>query len=162
MLYFAYGSNLDPDQMRRLCPAHQVVGLAALHDHRLFFPLYSQDWSGGVASPESHHGDTLWGVLFELTDADFRSLDEFEGFRAPGDQHNIFERVQVTVELVRPDDGSIPRKVRASIYRAHPSNPSPPSPRYRDTLVKGARHFRLPEEYIARLQALPVGSEAAQ
>lgn len=162
MLYFAYGSNLDPDHMRERCPAHQVVGLAALHDHRLHFPLYSQDWSGGVASVQLHHGETVWGVLYELTDDDLHALDGYEGFRATGDQHNLYEREQVTVELVRPDDGSIPRKVRATTYLAHPSNPSPPSPRYRDTLVKGARHFRLPEEYITKLEALPVGLEATQ
>src|SRR5262245_32456955 len=90
MLYFAYGSNMDPDQLRERSPDHRIVGLAALRDHRLFFPLYSNRWNGGVASVQPHHGDTVWGVLAELTDADLRSLDGFEGFRAPGDQHNVY------------------------------------------------------------------------
>src|SRR5438876_8293776 len=35
MLYFAYGSDLDPEEMKVCCPGHAVVGLAVLHDHRL-------------------------------------------------------------------------------------------------------------------------------
>jgi gamma-glutamylcyclotransferase (GGCT)/AIG2-like uncharacterized protein YtfP len=159
MLYFAYGSNLDPDQMRSRCPDHQVVGLAALREHRLTFPLYSNRWGGGVASVQLHHGETVWGVLHELIEKDLEALDGFEGFRGTGDQHNVYDRDQITVELVRPDDGSIPRRVRAGIYVARPSNPSPPSRRYLDVLVKGARHHRLPEEYIAKLSAVAVAPE---
>lgn len=159
MLYFAYGSNMEPDQMGERCPDHVVVGLAALHDHRLHFPQYSHRWGGGVSSIQLHHGETVWGVLYDLSDEDLRHLDEAEGFRAPGDQHNIYRREHVTVELERPDDGSIPRRVRAWTYIANPSNPSPPSLRYRDALLNGARHHRLPEEYLARLNAMPVASE---
>src|SRR5262245_26446365 len=50
MFYFAYGSNLDPEQMRERCPGHAVVGLAELRDHKLTFQLTSHDWGGGVAS----------------------------------------------------------------------------------------------------------------
>ena len=159
MLYFTYGSNLDPDQMRARCPGHRLVGLAALRDHRLTFPLFSNDWGGGVSSVQLHHGETVWGVLYELTEDDLKRLDQYEGFRAPGDQHNLYDREHVTVELVRPDDGSIPRRVRADLYVARPSNPSPPSRRYLDHLIRGARYHRLPEEYIAKLDVVPVGPE---
>ena len=48
MLYFAYASNLDPELMRQHAPGHQVVGLAALRDHRLAFPRFSPEWGGGL------------------------------------------------------------------------------------------------------------------
>jgi gamma-glutamylcyclotransferase (GGCT)/AIG2-like uncharacterized protein YtfP len=162
MLYFAYGSNLDPEQMQSRCPAAKVVGLAALHDHRVFFPLYSQRWRGGVSSIQLAHAETVWGMLFELGDEDLKALDGFEGFRGPGDQHNVYDREQVTVELTRPDDGSFPRRVRAWIYVARPSNPSPPARRYLETVLRGARHHRLPEEYIAKLAAIPAAPEAEE
>ncbi len=161
MLYFAYGSNLDPNQMRERCPDHRVVGLAALHEHRLVFPVFSNNWGGGVSSIQPHHGETIWGILYELSEADLASADRYEGFRAPGDQHNLYDRDHVTVELVRPDDGSVPRRVRAWAYFARPSNPSPPSQRYLDVVLRGARHHRLPEEYIARLSATHVAPEPA-
>lgn len=160
MFYFAYGSNLEPNQMRSRAPGHRVVGLAGLRDHRLVFPLFSNDWGGGVASVQPHHGDTVWGVLYEVGDDEIKRMDVYEYFRAPGDQHNVYDREHLTVELVRPDDGSVPRRVRADVYVARPSNPSPPSRRYLDVLLLGARHHRLPEDYVAQLSAVPVAPEA--
>ncbi len=152
MLYFAYGSNLDPDQMRARCPGHQVVGLAALHDHKLSFPRTSHSWGGGVASIQLAHGAVLWGMVFELTDADLAALDEYEGWKGPGDQHNVYDRELMYVELTRPDDGSFPRRLRPCVYIARESNPAPPSRRYLDAILKGARHHRLPDDYIIALE----------
>lgn len=160
MLYFAYASNMNPDQMKERCPDHRVVGLGALREHHVIFPLYSNAWGGGVASVQLHHGETVWGVLYEISEAEMAKLDSIEGFRGPGDQHNIYDRVHMTVELVRPDDGSFPRRVRTDVYVARPSNPSPPSRRYLDTILEGARSHRLPEEYIARLAAQKVAAES--
>jgi gamma-glutamylcyclotransferase (GGCT)/AIG2-like uncharacterized protein YtfP len=156
MLYFAYGSNLDPEQMRVRCPGHRVVGLARLDDHRITFPLTSHDWGGGVASVGVAHGESVWGVVYDLTDDDLTALDRYEGFQAPGDQHNVYDREFVSVELERADDGSFPRPLRAWTYFARPANPGPPSRRYLDTVLRGARHHRLPEEHVARLEATPV------
>ena len=159
MLYFAYGSNLDPEQMRSRCPSHRVVGLAELRDHRLVFPLFSQVWSGGVASVQPAHGSSVWGVVYDVSESELAVLDGFEGFRGAGDQHNVYDRETVLVELTRADDGSFPRRVRALMYVARPSNPSPPSARYLETILRGARHHRLPDDYIARLAATPVRAE---
>ena len=156
MLYFAYGSNLDRDQMRRRCPGHTVVGLGELRDHRLTFPLTSHDWGGGVASVGVAHGSSVWGMVYDLTDEDLAALDRYEGYQGPGDQHSLYDRESVTVQLVRADDGSFARRLRALIYLARPANPSPPSRRYLDTIVTGARDFRLPAEYIEKLAATPV------
>lgn len=154
MLYFAYGSNLDPEQMSARCPGHRTIGLARLPDHRLTFPLYSETWQGGVAGLSLAHGETVWGVLYELTDEDLAALDRYEGWRAAGDRHNLYDRDKLTVELVRADDGSEPRRVRALAYLARPVHPAAPSRRYMDTLLRGARHHRLPPEYVERLEAV--------
>ena len=162
MLYFAYGSNLDPDQMRERCPAHQLVGVAMLRDHKLIFPLFSEDWGGGVVSVQLSHGKDVWGVLYDLSEDDLRALDAHEGFHAPGDAHNLYEREPIWVELVRPDDGSVPRRVRCWIYLARTANPSLPSRRYLETVLRGARAHRLPDDYIAALGRLPVLEESAE
>jgi hypothetical protein len=161
MIYFAYASNLNPEQMRERAPDHRRIGLAVLRDYRIAFPRYSPLWGGGVASPQLAHGEELWGVLFEVTEHDLERLDVYEGFRAPGDQHNIYERQQEYVELVRAEDGSVPRRVRAHVYFAHVSNPKPPSRRYLDAILKGARAYRLPEDYIAKLETIAVAEEEA-
>ena len=155
MFYFAYGSNLDPDQMQQRCPGHSVVGLAELRDHRLVFPLTSHDWGGGVASVGVAHGSSVWGMVYELTEADLVALDRYEGFVGPENQHNVYDRESASVQLVRADDGSFARRLRVWIYLARPANPSPPSRRYLEAVVRGARHHRLPEEYLAKLVATP-------
>jgi gamma-glutamylcyclotransferase (GGCT)/AIG2-like uncharacterized protein YtfP len=159
MLYFAYASNLDPEQMKRRAPGSAVVGLAELRDHRVAFTQYSSTWGGGVASIQPAHGESVWGVLFEVTDEDLASLDGYENFKGAGNQHNSYEREHVWVELTRPDDGSLPRRLRAWVYIAKTWNPSPPSVRYRDAIVRGARHHRLPDDYVERLAAVATAPE---
>lgn len=159
VLYFAYGSNLDPVQMRERCPGHSVVGVATLPDHRIAFPLFSNDWGCGVAGLVHAHGEVVWGVVYELTETDLASLDRYEGWQGPDSQHNLYDRETITVDLVRPDDGSVPRRVRATTYMPRSLNPSPPSRRYLDTILRGARHHRLPEEYVERLQTVEVREE---
>jgi len=156
MFYFAYGSNMNPVQIRERCPGHRVIGIAQLPDHEIAFPLYSNRWNSGVASAQPRHGAVVWGVLYELTDEDVASLDRFEGFQGPGDQHNVYDREPVNVELTRPDDGSFPRRVRAHMYVARPSNASPPTREYLDVVLDGARHHALPPDYIEDLRAVEV------
>jgi len=151
MLYFAFGSNLNPAQMAERCPGHTVVGLAVLRDHRLAFPLTSTGWGGGVAGVQVAHGSSVWGVVYDLTDEHVAALDRYEGFVGPGDQHNVYEREKVWVDLTRADDGSIPRRVRGEYYVPRVTNPNPPSRRYLDAILEGARFHKLPDEYVATL-----------
>ncbi len=162
MLYFAFGSNLDPDQMRERCPGSHLIGVAALRDHKLVFPRFSERWGGGVASPQLSHGSDVWGVLYELVGDDLQALDACEGFHVPGDAHNRYEREQIWVDLVHPKDGSVPRRVRAWTYVARPANASLPSRRYMDVLIAGARAHRLPDDYVALLTRLPVLAEETE
>lgn len=162
MLYFAYGSNLDLDQIRVHVPNVAVVGLASLADHRLTFPLYYEGWGGGTAGVAHAHGETVWGALYELDEAGLAALDRYEGWKGPGDHHNLYERELVTVELVRADDGSVPRRVRAYTYFARPLNPTPPARRYMETLLKGARRHRLPPEYIEWLETIEVAADPVE
>jgi hypothetical protein len=160
MLYFAFGSNLDPDQMKVRCPGHRVVGMAALRDHKLVFPIFSNSWNGGVASLQLSHGNDVWGVVYDLTEDDLRSLDGYEGYHGPGAQ-NLYEREPLWVELVRPEDGSVPRRVKAFAYLARvAANPSPPSPAYMDAVIKGAIAHGLSDEYVAALRRIPTLSDA--
>ena len=162
MLYFAYASNLDPVQMGERCPDHRVVGLASFHDHRIDFPRYSQTWGGGTAGLVHAHGQQVWGMVFEVTDAHMATLDGFEHFVAQGDQHNGYDRETVTVDLVRTDDGSVPRRVRAHTFFARTAKPSAPSRRYLDAILRGALHHRLPEDYVEGLKAVAVAEDSTE
>ncbi len=79
VLYFAYGSNLDDDQMRARCAGARVVGRAVLPNHALAFGGFSHRWGGAVASVVRTKGARVEGLLYELGDVDLRALDRFEG-----------------------------------------------------------------------------------
>ena len=48
--YFAFGSNLDQEQMRARCPSAKLLGPAVLPGHALAFAGYSHRWGGAVAT----------------------------------------------------------------------------------------------------------------
>ena len=66
-LYFAYGSNMNLDQMAYRCPDAEVVGRCVLKDYRLAFRGNRRGY--GVASILPEPGSEVQGLLFDLIDA---------------------------------------------------------------------------------------------
>lgn len=146
MLYFAYGSNLDPVQMTRRCPSAQVVGVARLPAHRLTFPRPCESWGGGVAGIEACDDDgCVEGVVYELCDEDVAALDRYEGVA-----EGHYERRRVTVTTA--DGGTL--DTLTYYANTDPAGSPPPSQRYLDALLRGARHHGLPAAYIAALERI--------
>lgn len=77
-LYFAYGSNINLNQMAVRCPAAQVVGPAVLDGYELLFRGNRR--GTGVATIEPLHGSQVHGLLWNLTPACEQSLDIYEGY----------------------------------------------------------------------------------
>ena len=73
-LYFAYGSNINLDQMQYRCPDASVYGQAVLDNYDLRFR------GSGVATVEPKEGACVYGLLWELTDKCEASLDRYEGY----------------------------------------------------------------------------------
>lgn len=142
MLYFAYGSNMDPAQMRGRAPGARALGAARLAGWRLTFTRDSPGWGGGVGHIERAPEDEVWGVLWEVTQADVDALDEYEGVP-------IGAYVRETVTVAHGG-----RDLNALIYLAIPRGYKKPSQRYVSALVRGAEAHHLPEVYVARLRAL--------
>jgi gamma-glutamylcyclotransferase (GGCT)/AIG2-like uncharacterized protein YtfP len=153
MLYFAYGSNLDWDQMRDRCPSARYLGNARLADHQLVISRKSIGRGCGVADVIPSVGESVWGVIYEISDADAASLDRDEGYRA-GRKANAYDRI--AKEVVAIQDGT-QRTIRVQTYVAS-AQPNPPAPsrKYLDQIITGARHWQLPEEYIERLKGIRV------
>src|SRR6266540_5292830 len=141
MLYFAYGSNMDPEQMRVRAPGAVGLGAGLLSGWRLTFTRDSPGWGGGVGHIEPSPGDEVWGVLWEVGDDHLASLDEYEGVAV-----GMYERSSVPVSF---DGGD----VDAVVYMANPRGYKPPSKRYVAALVRGAEAFDLPAPYVAGLRA---------
>ena len=142
MLYFAYGSNMDPGQMRRRCPGAVALGAAVLREHRLTFTFDSPRWGGGVGHVEHAPGDDVWGVLWDLAEPHLRSLDRYERV-----DKGVYERATVTVEF----EG---RECEVTTYRCTHAEYKRPSTRYVRSLLRGAAAYGLPDGYVRGLEAL--------
>lgn len=71
-LYFAYGSNLNPERIRQRIPDARPVGRATLKGWRLVERLY--------ADIEKSRGSRVEGVLYLVTTTELHRLDAYEGY----------------------------------------------------------------------------------
>lgn len=152
MLYFAYGSNMNSEQMRGRCPSARFQTIARLDGFKLAFPRDSKTWGGGVASIVPDPASHVWGIVYKISEAEQPLLDKYEGFSTQRPAlANEYQRVE---KRVVGKDGA---PIRVLIYVAN-TQPSPalPSVRYLSQLITGAKHFQLPPEYIAELEKIPV------
>ena len=77
-LYFAYGSNINLDQMAQRCPDARVVGPVTLENYELLFRGNLR--GAGVATIAPREGSTVHGLLWNITPECERSLDYYEGY----------------------------------------------------------------------------------
>jgi gamma-glutamylcyclotransferase (GGCT)/AIG2-like uncharacterized protein YtfP len=136
---------MDPVQMEHRCPGARALGPARLDGYRLAFVWDSPGWGGGVGTVIQAPGEHVWGVLWDLTDEHERTLDEYEGVA-----RGVYTKESATVD----SDGAARQ---ALIYVATDARAKVPSNRYVSALVRGARTFGLPDQYVARLQSFRNG-----
>jgi gamma-glutamylcyclotransferase len=139
--YFAYGSNMAPTVMARLCPGHRCLGVARLDGYRLAFTRRSVRTGSGVADIVAAPGSTVWGVVYEIDEEDLAALDRKEG-------HGwAYVREHVTVRL---ESGTEQQAVAYAVRSKEPD--VPPSPEYLGGLIAAARERRLPVTYVRNLE----------
>ena len=133
IIYFAYGSNMCPQQMAVRCPGGRAFGQAELRDWQ--FLINTRTYATVKASP----GASTHGVLWSLTPGNITALDVYEAV-ADGMYHKISLIVQIVGE-----------PVEALVYIDPVYEPGQPGSDYLQTILDGAAHFGLPSEYIASL-----------
>lgn len=144
--YFAYGSNLNAEDLRAWCeqkskavPHLKVVGPAVLPDYELRFGRHSHGRKDGVLDVWPARGYEVPGVLFEVSDGDLFVLDRKEG------HPNAYQRQTV---LVRKPDGSA---VHAITYVGLVEDREPferPDSKYLDVVRQGWRAHGLAVEVL--------------
>jgi len=152
MLYFAYGSNMHPQQMRRRCPSYRFVSTAKLADYKLAFTRRSTRRRCGVADVTPSAGDEVWGVLYHIiSKRDVVALDKAEGFKLGRRRVNGYDRTRRNVwSLLSPH-----KPLNAHLYIARQQhNPPPPSAHYVGLMVSGAAHWEVPKHYQQALEGL--------
>jgi len=146
-LYFAFGSNLSLDQMRKRCPGHQLVGTAVLSNHRVVCNKAKRDGVNYCAGIIESPGDEVLGVLYKLTPRDLEGLDDEEGcyactkhyYRDAGD---FYVRNLATGETINA----------FTYFVAKPVPPQKPATEYAEIIFEGCHDHGFPKEYIKKLE----------
>ena len=140
-IYFAYGSNLDPERLHLNCPSAQFISAGKLPDFTLNFTKTSEiRWRGGVADIVETPNDSMWGGVWEIDIAESDALDRQEGVHT---DPQGYHRLDVIVES---PDGTLIHCRTYQVTVREALNISP-SPAYKETLVRGAEYCELPPDY---------------
>jgi len=145
MLYFAYGSNMCTGRLRQRVRSASQPFVARLAGHTLRFHKRSTDGSGKAdAFSTGVETDCVWGVVFEIDEAEKPLLDVAEG--AGKGYHE--EAVTVT----DAEGGRHPVFVYIADASHIDANRRPYS-WYKRFVVEGAHQHGLPRDYLVVLEA---------
>ncbi len=133
IIYFAYGSNMSPEQMKLRCPGGRALGQATLHDWRFLINTRT------YATIEAKLGEVTHGVLWSLTLEHIASLDIYEAV-----EEGMYFKDTLTVKHHH-------QPVEALVYIDPVCGHGQPRPDYKQGILRGARHFELPPDYIETL-----------
>ena len=147
-LYAAYGSNLDPAQMRERCPHSPVAGTGWIAGWRLTFGGEDLGWEGALATvvedadPDSH----VFVAIYDVTPDDEARLDSWEGADT-----GLYRKIRLRVQTL---DG----EALAWVYTLDAFEGGLPSARYLGVLADGAEKAGAPDEYVTELRHRPCRS----
>ncbi|WP_433780384.1 gamma-glutamylcyclotransferase family protein [Flavobacterium anhuiense] len=80
MYYFAYGSNMDEERMKKRCVVFTTRKFGVLKGYRLVFNKKASAGDFTYANIEIDENDIVEGVLYQISEAGIASLDKFEGY----------------------------------------------------------------------------------
>jgi len=142
--YFAYGSNMDPERMKKRIGYLPPRQKALLKGWKLVFnKVATRNPREGYANITKDEKETVEGILYEIEEQDLKKLDNYEG------HPYHYDRKEMEVEL---EDGT---KVKAWVYVANPNMVKEglkPSREYLSHLLKGCD--LLSEEYCEKLRSV--------
>ena len=125
-LYFAYGSNMNLNQMAFRCPDAQVVDTVRLEGYRLAFC----GEENGVATILPEEGSYVDGVLWRISERDEQHLDHYEGFPF------LYGKEPVTVT----NQDGVRREIMAyTMNSPYKDAPALPSQSYLSGILHGCR-----------------------
>lgn len=143
-LYAAYGSNLDPAQMRQRCPSSPLRDCGWLPGWRLTFGGEDLGWDGPLATLVEDPDGQVYVALYEISDIDVAALDRWESAET-----GLFRRIRVRVQTLEGDSP-------AFVYVLDAFEGGLPSARTRDLLADAAEAAGAPPDYVAALRDRPV------
>lgn len=121
MVYFAYGSNLCLNQMKKRCPEAIPMVAVYLENYKLVYNKY--------ADIVPCKGEKVYGAIYEISLNDLKNLDQYE--RYP----DLYEKIDVKVQ----DDTGV--FYDAFVYVMNEKGNISPEEGYLNTIKEGYRDW---------------------
>ena len=133
--YFAYGSNMSFARIKERIKSVEPGVIGKLEDYS-----FTCNKIGGVRSAKANiepkKGETVWGIIYELTEEEIKELDMYEGG---------YKRIKVTLET---SNGL----TNAYTYISQQTSDNINADSwYKDYIIEGAEEYDLPAQYIGKL-----------
>lgn len=132
-LYFAYGSNINLEQMEHRCPDAQLIGPVTLENYELQFRGH------GFATVAPKESGVVHGLMWKLPPTSEQTLDRYEGYP----RHYTKEQVSV-----RTTDGAAVSVMAYIMAEPMCRQPALPSPYYYRAIQQGFEANGLPVESL--------------
>ena len=140
MLYAAYGSNLDPQQMLGRCPHSPLRGTGWLTGWRITFG--GEGWDGGALPTLAEDGDSqVFVALYDVTPGDEKALDEWESADS-----GLYRKLRLRIATL---DG----EPSAWVYVLNDFEGGRPSARTLGLLADAAEAAGAPDDYVKELRS---------
>jgi gamma-glutamylcyclotransferase (GGCT)/AIG2-like uncharacterized protein YtfP len=137
-LYFAYGSNMNIEQMKRRCPGASLKEPGYILNWRYFIN------GNGYAGIERQEGSVVFGGIWELQDFHWVSLDQYEAV-----DQGFYQKVKITVSAGDLDRS---KEVHASLYLSNNYEYGKPSSAYQEIVMQGGHDLKLKKDYLQFLE----------
>lgn len=131
ILYFAYGSNLNPKRITRRCPTAATFRTAKLRNYRLVERLY--------ADIDYEEGAVVHGVLYCISERELSVLDTYEG--CP----RIYRRIWIEAECNGENFVAATYEMTPETKILRAGQPFPED--YRKICSAGAAYHRIPNAF---------------
>jgi AIG2-like family len=145
-LYAAYGSNLDPAQMRTRCPHSPFAGTGWIPGWRLTFGGEDLGWEGALATLVEDPAGAVFVGLYDITAYDRISLDKWESADT-----GLYQTITLRVSTLDTD-------VLAWTYVLDGYEGGLPSARYLGLIAEAAEKAGAPADYVNELRERPCRS----
>lgn len=132
MLYVAYGSNMNLEQMSYRCPNSSIVGTGKLHGWKIVFNVHAD-----IVETDNMN-DKLPVVIWDIANEDWHYLDMYEGYPS----YYIKKYVEVEFENGESDIAVV------YIMADNRKGICPPAETYFNGIIRGCIDNKIDVEYL--------------
>jgi hypothetical protein len=142
-LYAAYGSNMDPEQMKQRAPHSPMAGVGWLMGWRLTFGGEDIGWEGALSTVVEDPGSQVFVVIYDVPAFETAQLDRWEG-----GELGLHKKLRLRMHTLEGE-------ALAFLYVLDAYEGGLPSARYLGVIADAAEQAGAPDDYVRALRNHP-------